>query len=334
MEDPIKWFALKKEGLYFIPGKFYIDPVYPVTLAIISHAHADHAISGHQFVMAHNDTISLMQIRFGEDNFKFKSLNYFEKINIGEVILYLLPAGHILGSAQIVIEYKRKRIIFSGDYKRTSDPTCEKFFVTPCDVFISEATFGLPIFKHPSIQMEIKKLLHSIQLFPNRCFLVGVYALGKCQRLIKELRNIGYIEPLYIHSAFKKICDFYERRGYSLGDIQMANTLDEYTSQGKIVLCPPTSLNDKWSRRFGNVRVAMASGWMQIRARAKQKRIELPLIISDHADWNELIRTIEEINPQEIWITHGQELALLHYANQHGYKAQPLHFLEYKESED
>ncbi|WP_454785985.1 ligase-associated DNA damage response exonuclease [Legionella sp. WA2024007413] len=334
MEDPIKWFAMEKEGLYFLPGKFYIDPFYPVSTAVISHAHADHAVSGHQFVIAHPDTISLMQIRNEEYSFKFKSLNYFETINHNDVILYLLPAGHILGSAQVVIEYKGTRIIFSGDYKRTPDPTCEQFFVEPCDVFITEATFGLPIFKHPAIHMELKRLLDSLTLFPTRCHLVGVYALGKCQRIIKELRNLGYLEPIYIHSALKKICDFYEARECSLGIIQMANTLDKYSAQGKIILCPPSSLHDRWSRRFGDVVVALASGWMQIRARAKQKKIELPLVISDHADWNELINTIQEINPSEIWITHGQEEALLHYTKEQGYQARPLHFLENQDSED
>lgn len=334
MEDPINWFALQKEGLYFIPGNFYVDPVAAVHHAVITHAHSDHAVSGHQFVIGHKDTISLMQIRFGEELSTFQSLAYFEKINFGKVILYLLPAGHILGSAQIVIEYDGTRIIFSGDYKRSFDPTCDKFFVMPCDVFITEATFGLPIFKHPSIQSEIKKLLDSLKLFSNKCHLIGVYALGKCQRLIIELRQLGYLEPVYIHGALKKTCDFYFLKEYPLGNILMADTLNESTASGKIVLCPPNSIHDRWSRRFGDKIVGMASGWMQIRARAKQKRIELPLVISDHADWNELISTIQEINPREIWITHGQEQALLYYAAQKGFHARPLHFLGYQELED
>lgn len=334
MEDPISWFAMKKEGLYFIPGDFFIDPVYAVHHAVITHAHADHAVPGHQFVIGHSDTLSLMKIRFGEENFKYKSLAYFEKINIGKAEVYLLPAGHIIGSAQIVIQYSGQRVIFSGDYKRSFDPTCEQFIAEPCDVFITEATFGLPIFKHPSITNEIQKLLESLKLFPTKCHLVGVYALGKCQRFISELRRLGYLEPIYIHGALKKTCDFYRLSGCPLGILQLADGLNESSAQGKIVLCPPNSIHDRWSRRFGDKIVGMASGWMQIRARAKQKRIELPLVISDHADWNELISTIQEINPREIWITHGQEQALLYYAAQKGYQAKPLHFLGYQELED
>ncbi len=335
MTHPSQWLEIKKEGLYCIPGQFYIDPVTPVAKAVITHAHGDHAQAGHLMVIAQSLTIGIMQIRYGE-NFaqKHQSLNYYERIELNQVVIYLLPAGHILGSAQIVIEYSGARLIISGDYKRAFDPTCEPFVAEPCDVFITEATFGLPVFKHPPIDLEINKLLNSLILYQDRCHLVGVYGLGKCQRVIKTLRMNGYNEPIFIHGALKKLCDFYEASGIDLGDIQLASLLDLNSSQGKIVLCPPSALHDRWSRRFANVLVAMASGWMQIRARAKQQKIELPLIISDHADWPELTQTIKEINPKEIWVTHGREDALVYFANQQGYKAQALHLLGYEGSED
>lgn len=335
MSHPKKWLSIKKEGLYCIPGQFYIDPLYPVANAIITHGHADHARSGHKQVFASTATIAIMQIRYGEQCAdKLQPLEYFEKITIRDVQIYLLPAGHILGSSQLVIEYAGTRLIVSGDYKRAADPTCTPFVVEPCDVFITEATFSLPVFKHPPIEAEIAKLLSSIERFPERCHLIGAYALGKCQRVIKCLRIAGYTQPIYLHGALKKLCDFYQSQGIDLGELLPASSLDLQSSKGKIVLCPPSALHDKWSRRFAHVMVCLASGWMQIRARAKQKGVDLPLIISDHADWLELTQTIKEINPKEVWVTHGREEALVYYANQQGYKSQALHLLGYEEHED
>ena len=335
IQHPKQWLSIRKEGLFCIPGQFFVDPIYQVDKAIITHSHGDHARSGHRHVIAHQDTIAIMQIRYGEACAgQLQPLNYREKIEIQGVVVYLLPAGHILGSAQIVIEYGGSRLIISGDYKRAADPTCPPFEVEPCNVFITEATFSLPVFKHPPIEMEINKLLFSLELFPERCHLIGVYALGKCQRLIRCLRIAGYHQTIYLHGALKKLCDFYESCGISLGDLQPATALDLQSSKGRIVLCPPSALLDKWSRRFAHVMPCMASGWMQIRARAKQKGIELPLIISDHADWTELTQTIHEINPEEVWVTHGREEALVYYAQQQGYKAQALHLLGYEDHED
>lgn len=332
---PKKWLVLKKEGLYCIPGDFYIDPVYPVNNALITHAHSDHARSGNKKVLAQRSTIEIMKLRYGENGAnEYQALQYHERLKIKDVQCYLLPAGHILGSAQLVMEFNNARVIVSGDYKRAEDPTCEPFIVENCDVFVTEATFALPVFKHPPIDVEISKLLTSVNTFPDRCHLLGAYALGKCQRLIKTLRLMGYDKPLYIHGALKKLCDFYQSEGIDLGDLQMAADLDLQKSAGTIVLCPPSALHDRWSRRFAKVLVSMASGWMQIRARAKQKGVELPLIISDHADWLELTTTIKEINPKEIWVTHGREEALVHYLNQQGYKAQALHLLGYEDQED
>ncbi|MBA2657838.1 MAG: ligase-associated DNA damage response exonuclease [Tatlockia sp.] len=333
--NPKQWLAVKEQGLYCRPGDFFIDPVFPVNRAVITHAHGDHARSGHQHIYATHETVEIMKIRYGEDCAgSFHSLNYYEPITINKVDCYLLPAGHILGSAQLVMSFDGVRVIVSGDYKRAADPTCPPFVVEPCDIFITEATFALPVFKHPPIEQEMNKVLTSLNSFPERCHLIGVYGLGKCQRFIKVLRLMGYLDAIYLHGAFDKLCNYYKSKGIDLGDLQKASSLNLKSSQGKIVLCPPGALHDRWSRRFANVLVAMASGWMQIRARAKQKGIELPLIISDHADWFELIQTIKEINPKEVWVTHGQEDALLYYLKQQGYQAQALHLLGYEDHED
>lgn len=330
---PKKWLAIKSEGLYCIPGDFFIDPRVPVHRAVITHGHSDHASAGHQHVYGHPATIAIMQVRY-EELHDLHPIDYHQRIEMNKVVIYLIPAGHILGSSQIVIEYAGSRLIVSGDYKRAFDPTCTPFEVMPCDVFITEATFSLPVFKHPPIDSELKKLLTSLEMYPERCHLVGVYALGKCQRVIRCLRLLGYDKPIYIHGALKKLCDLYVSYGIDLGEIRPALSLDLNSSKGQIVLCPPSALHDKWSRRFSKVMVSMASGWMQIRARAKQKGVELPLVISDHADWFELTQTIKDINPKEVWITHGREEALEYYAQQLGYKAKALHLLGYDEDED
>ena len=303
--------------------------------AVITHSHGDHARSGHHHLIAHHHTVGIMRIRYGQDcALCVQSLDYQQPIYLNGVNVYLLPAGHILGSAQIVMDYGDARVIVSGDYKRAYDPTCAGFVVEPCHTFITEATFGLPVFKHPAIADEINKLLRSLQTYPERCHLVGVYALGKCQRLIKTLRMLGYLQPIYLHGALQKLCDFYESTGIALGHLLPASELTKTSSQGKIVLCPPSALHDRWSRRFANPVVAMASGWMQIKARAKQKGVELPLIISDHADWPELLQTITDINPQEVWVTHGREDALVYYANKLGYRTQGLRLLGFEDEED
>jgi len=335
MSHPKNWLSIKKEGLYCEPGKFYIDPVYAVDHAVITHGHGDHARSGHKNVLATPETIAIMKARYGDNCAEnLQSLAYHIPLTINGVNLYFLPAGHILGSAQVVIDYEGSRLIVSGDYKRAADPTCPAFIVEPCDVFITEATFSLPVFKHPPIETELKKLLESLAFFPERCHLVGAYALGKCQRLIKTLRLMHYQEPIYLHGALIKLCELYQSMNIDLGIIKPASELNQQTSAGKLIICPPSALHDRWSRRFANPVVAHASGWMQIRARAKQKGIDLPLIISDHADWHELIQTIHEINPQEVWVTHGREEALVYYATKQGFKAQALNLLGYEENED
>jgi putative mRNA 3-end processing factor len=334
MIHPRQWMEVRKEGLYCVPGRCYIDPTSPVKYAIITHSHSDHARSGHQQTVAHVDTIAIMQLRFEEQCAKtLIALDYFQRICVNEIELYLLPAGHILGSAQIVIEYGGYRLIISGDYKRAFDPTCAPFVAEPCDVFITEATFSLPVFNHPPIEQEINKLLNSLSVNPERCHLISVYALGKCQRLIKTLRIMGYKKTIYLHGALIKLCNLYQSRGIDLGSLKSASELTLLDSKGTIVLCPPSALHDKWSRRFAHVVTSMASGWMQIRARAKQKGVELPLIISDHADWTELTATIMEINPKEVWVTHGREDALVYFAKQKGYQAQALHLLGYEEDD-
>jgi putative mRNA 3-end processing factor len=326
---------VRPEGLYCVAGDFYIDPVRPVAHAVVTHGHADHARSGHGTVYATPETLEIMAVRYGEACAeRCVPLTYGEVAEIAKAKLYLAPAGHILGSAQAVIEHEEGRIVISGDYKRRTDPTCAPFKPVACDVFVTEATFGLPVFRHPDIRHELQKLLNSLALFPYRCHLVGVYALGKCQRVMMELRALGYTRPFYIHGALVKLCALYEKHGLALGEVIPVAEVDKKSLAGEIVFAPPSAIDDRWSRNLPNVLTAMASGWMQIRARAKQRLVELPLIISDHADWDELLRTLADVGAPEIWITHGREDALLYQAEQLGYRAQALSLLGYEEDQD
>jgi putative mRNA 3-end processing factor len=219
----------------------------------------------------------------------------------------------VLGSAQILLEHAGERVVITGDYKRRPDPTCAPFEVTPCDIFITEATFGLPLFKHPPIEEEIAKLTGALAASPEQCVLVGAYALGKAQRVIAELRRAGHDAPIYLHGAMEKMCQLYEEHGVALGELRLVSDHTKEEMRGSIVIAPPSALNDRWSRRLPDPITAMASGWMRVRQRARQRGVELPLVISDHADWHELTRTIEEVNPAETWITHGREEALLRW---------------------
>lgn len=331
---PETWIKPTPAGLYCEPGDFYIDPPRPAARAVITHGHGDHARSGNERVLATPGTIAIMRLRYGElAGASLQPLDYGEALAIGGVTVCLTPAGHVLGSAQIVLDYRGSRVVVSGDYKRRPDPTCAPFEPRNCDVFITEATFGLPVFRHPPDGQEIDKLLHSLKLFPERCHLVGVYALGKCQRVLALLRRAGYEEPVFLHGALIGLTELYERLGVPLGPVLPCSGVARDDLKGRIVLAPPGAAADRWSRRLPDPLVAMASGWMRVRQRAKARGVELPLVISDHADWDELTATIDEVAAAEVWVTHGREEALVYAAAKKGYHARALALTGFEEDE-
>jgi putative mRNA 3-end processing factor len=332
---PQTWLKTTPAGLFCAPGNFYIDPLRPVARAVISHAHADHARPGHEAVLATPGTLAIMRTRMGTEaaGRTQQPLDYGEVQKIGEVAVHLLPAGHVLGSAQIVMEYQGAKAIVSGDYKRQPDPTCAPFEAESCDVFVTEATFGLPVFQHPDPGDEINKLLASVDLFPERTHVVGCYALGKCQRVIAELRRAGYDKPIYLHGAHLPVCETYRALGVELGELLPATVAAKSALKGAIVLAPPSAIADRWARRLEDPVVCMASGWMRVRQRAKAGGIELPLIISDHADWNGLLATIREVGAPEIWVTHGGEEGLIHAASRLQIRARALRLIGYGEED-
>jgi putative mRNA 3-end processing factor len=199
---------------------------------------------------------------------------------------------------------------------------------------VTEATFGLPVFQHPDPMEEARKLVRSIARFPDQSHLIAVYALGKAQRLISLARAAGYDAPIYLHGSMINMCDYYQSRGIHLGDLRRATGLPKETFRGGLALAPPSALKEVWSRRLPDPVIGMASGWMTVKQRVRQRGVELPLVISDHADWNELTQTIRDTGAGEVWVTHGREDALVHWCQSQGLKAAPLHLQGREEEEE
>jgi putative mRNA 3-end processing factor len=335
MPHPETWLKPTPAGLYCEPGGFFIDPLRAVDRAVVTHAHSDHARPGHRAVLATRETLALMRTRMGADQAgaSQQALGWGERLSLGEVEVWLEPAGHVLGSAQVAMQWRGSRVVVSGDYKRRPDPTTPGFVPIPCDVFVTEATFALPVFRHPDSASEIMRLLESVALFPERTHVVGCYSLGKCQRLIALLRAAGWDRPIYLHGAHVALCETYETLGVELGDVRPATVAEKVALIGAIVLAPPSAVADRWARRLAEPVVCSASGWMRVRQRAKQGGIELPLVISDHADWDELNATLDEVGAPEVWVTHGREEALIHAAGKRGIRGRALRLLGYGEEE-
>ncbi|MEM7422636.1 MAG: ligase-associated DNA damage response exonuclease [Pseudomonadota bacterium] len=315
-------------GLWCPAGGFHVDPGITVDRAIVTHAHGDHCRPGHRALLGSPETVRIAQVRYGGNAFgRTEILDWHVPQRIGDVTVRLVPAGHVLGSAQVVIEHGGYRAVISGDYKRRADPTCRPFEVVPCDLFVTEATFGLPVFVHPPVEDEIARLLASVARFPSRTHAIGAYALGKAQRMVAELRKAGWDRPIWLHGALTGLCKAYEDMGIALGPLNNATTAQSADMRGEIVIAPPGALNDRWARRLPDVLPVAASGWMRVRQRARQRGAELALVISDHADWPELTTTITETGAGDIWVTHGSEEALVHWCRQQGIRAEALRLL-------
>lgn len=322
-------------GLYSPAGDFHVDPVRAVPRALITHGHSDHARRGHGSVLATRETLDIMALRYGADFAgTTQAIRYGESVDVNGVRVTAFPAGHVLGSAQMRLDWRGLTMVASGDYKDARDPTCAPFEPVRCHVFISEATFGLPVFRHPDAAAETQKLIHSARLFPERTHIVGAYSLGKAQRMMALLREGGWDAPLLIHGALEKITAYYLARGLPLGEVRPVKAMKKSELAGTIVIAPPSSISDLWSRRFPDPVSVFASGWMRVRARARQRGVELPLVVSDHADWDGLCASIRATGCEEVWVTHGAEDALVHWAQTRQLRARPLHMVGYGEEEE
>jgi putative mRNA 3-end processing factor len=317
------------------PINAFIDPPQPRERAIITHGHGDHARSGHGAVLATPDTIAIMKVRYGEDCAgQLQALDYGVPLDVDDVRITFYPAGHILGSAQVLLEHKGQRIVVTGDYKTTPDLTAQPFELVTCDLLVTEATFGLPVFQHPDPLDEIDRLLRAARTHPERAYVIGCYALGKAQRVISLLRQADYEAPIYLHGAMVRLCELYEERGIPLGPLTHSLEIPKDQLAGQIVIAPPSAIKDRWSRRLPDPVLAVASGWMSVKQRARQSGVELPLVISDHADWNELRQTISATGAETVWVTHGREDALVYWCQQQGLTAEPLSIEAYEDGEE
>ena len=326
--------TLTPAGLYCPPGDFHIDAMRPVARNLVTHAHSEHARAGHGSVMATAETLDIMDMRMGPAFCRSRQATApGVRHRIGDVTVSFHPAGHILGSAQIAIEQDGFRVIVSGDYKRAADPTCTPFEVVRCDAYVTEATFGLPVFTFPDAGTEVDRLIASLATFPDRTHVVSAYSLGKAQRVISLLRRAGYDRPIYHHGAITQIAEYYRKAGVEMGDIRPIDPAGSADCAGEIVVAPPGAVKTAWPSRFRDPLIVGASGWMQIRARARQVNVQLPLVISDHADWRALCATVREVGCAELWVTHGETEALVHWAKLQGIDARPLDLIGYGDEE-
>ncbi|MEO0351447.1 MAG: ligase-associated DNA damage response exonuclease [Cyanobacteria bacterium P01_A01_bin.15] len=314
----------RPEGLYCEQGNFYIDPWRAVETALITHAHSDHARSGSEHYYAISSSGGILRKRLGQD-IHLTPTQYSDKIKLGNTWVSFHAAGHVLGSAQIRVEHKDEVWVISGDYKRCLDPTCTPFEVVECDTYITEATFGLPIYRWQSGHDTAAQIYHWWQNDLERPSILFCYSFGKAQRVLAELTQFTD-KPVYVHGAVKVLTEIYRTVGVSmLPTIATSQAEKSYKFQGDLVIAPPSGHRSSWMKRFKRPQTAFASGWMAVRGARRRRGYERGFVLSDHADWPSLIKTIKETKAKTVYVTHGQNDVLSRYlTEQLGIKAMPL----------
>ena len=294
---------LDKTGLYCSAGNFYLDPQEPVQTAVVSHAHGDHAVRGNERVYCTAATAAIMELRYKKNaSGEFRLYSYNQPFEIGGVKIRFIPAGHILGSAQVLMEYKNSRYLDTGDYKLQDDLTCEPIEFMEADVLITETTFADPQVQHPDPVSEIQKLNES-----SHNVLLGTYSLGKAQRLINLITAHCPNRKVLVHFGILPINHIYEKYGFKPGVYEPYNRkLMKQPGMGFVYLVPPMTFDSYF--RAKNVMRAFASGWKQL-----QRHNDFELLISDHVDWNDILEMINQVKPTEIWTIHGDGKYLKEY---------------------
>ena len=327
---------LTEHGLYCPPGDFHIDPWRPVDRAVLTHAHGDHARRGHRTYYASHGSRALLRHRLQRDALVLTA-GYGKSFRLGDAWVSFHPAGHILGSAQVRVEHQERVWVVSGDYKRDHDPTCTPFEVVPCDTFITEATFALPVYRwRPATQIAAE--IHAWwrqAAEKGRAAVLFCYALGKAQRILAELKAFP-CGPVYLHGALVPLVDVYRQAG-----VEMVSTTPASAAQtgkgfaGALVLAPPSAAGSSWMRRFRPEETGFASGWMRIRGNRRRRGYDRGFVISDHADWQALLRTVRETGASRILATHGRTDVLVRYLNEvEGIAAEPLATAYGEEADD
>ena len=314
---------LTERGLYCPLGDFYIDPWRGVRRALITHAHGDHARSGSESYLTVNAGLRLLRARLGSE-VAIETKGYGESITIGDVAVSFHPAGHILGSAQVRLEYHGEVWVVSGDYKTATDPTCDPFVPVRCHGFITEATFGLPIYRWPpadKVFAEINDWWRRNASESRASVLFG-YALGKAQRLVAGIDSS--IGPIFTHGAVEHMMQAYRASGVSLPDTRYVMNESRKAFAGGLILAPPGANGSSWVRRFGDFSSGLASGWMQVRGARRRRAIDRGFVLSDHADWSGLLNAIRATGAETVWVTHGYSAPLVRWLSEQGLNSRGL----------
>ncbi len=314
-------------GLYCPDGDFYIDPMRPVERAIVTHAHADHTRAGMQHYWCSREGLGITRQRIQTDA-KVTPLDYGETIRMGAVSVSLHPAGHILGSAQVRIQGPDSVWVMSGDYKRGADPTCSNFEVLPCDVFITESTFALPVYQWQPTSEVVSDIYHWWQTNAEegRPSVLFCYALGKSQRVLAHLCRHTQ-QPVWLHGAMTQLVQSYREAGVELLATRLVSDAEKnYRFERDLILAPPAAAGTTWMRRFPGHVSGFASGWMRIRGNRRRRGYDRGFVLSDHADWNELTTTIEATGAHRILVHHGRGEALVRYLQEQGRQAEIFKF--------
>jgi putative mRNA 3-end processing factor len=309
----------RKNGIYCSQADIYIDPWQPVEKAVITHAHSDHARWGHKYYLSHIHSASVLKIRLGAD-INLQTIPYHEPVHLNGVKLTLHPAGHIYGSAQVRLEYKGEVWVISGDYKTENDYISAPFEPVPCHVFISESTFGLPIYKwkpQHEVFTEINSWWRQNQEQGQTSVIFG-YSLGKAQRIIKNIdHSIG---PVFVHGAIYNCNEALIKDGALLPSLDKAGIENEKNIYNKsLIIAPPSALGSPWMKKFYPYRTAITSGWMNLRGAKRRRAIDRGFILSDHADWPALLSVIESVGAEKIYVTHGYTASFSRYLKEKGY---------------
>lgn len=328
--------TLTPKGLYCPAGDFYVDPWKPVERALITHAHADHARPGSAQYHAARSGTGLLKKRLGDD-IDINGHNFGQKIRLGDAVASFHPAGHVLGSAQVRIEVGNEVWVISGDYKCDDDPSCEPFEPVPCDVFITEATFALPIYRWDSIEQVMDQLMLWWQAneAAGKASVIFCYALGKAQRLLAEIGRRS-ARPVFVHGAIDALLPAYRDAGIALAEtLTVLEQPKEKNFAGELVIAPPSAFGSTWMRRMGDYGTAFASGWMRVRGHRRRRGFDEGLVLSDHADWPGLLQAIEATGARKVYATHGYSDTLARYLKeQRDIDAEPLETLFEGEGDD
>ena len=318
----------RAEGLYCEAGGFYIDPWRPVDRAVITHAHADHCREGHEAYLAHQDAEGLMRSRVGPD-MNFQGLAYGEPLQMGGVTISLHPAGHVLGSAQVRVEHRGEVWVVSGDYfvsgAGDANTTCAPFEPVRCDVFITEATFALPIYRwapQTEVLAEMRAWWADCAAQGKHALLMG-YSLGKAQRMIAGLATGDAPGPVLVHAAVERLNVAYRAAGVALAEVETVTPETNFKAlRGALVIAPPAVQDSRWAKALGPHSDAFASGWMRLRGARRRRSVDRGFVFSDHADWPGLLSAITATGASRVIVTHGDEGALVRHLTELGLQAE------------